>query len=139
MHDLIKISHHLLMWCLLRVHLKMVDRNNTITGISKNMNAECDQLLMAGLVSSSELPDMKIMGAVLNPLFQCDASMVEAGLCTWKQFQAGKELLLGWTTHYYDCMESVENAPDKYLVKKTNKRSKLKYPTAVSNWPVEHA
>ena len=74
----------------------MVDRgNDAITGTSNDMDADYDQPLMAGLVDSLELPDMKIMGAILNPLFQCDVCMVEAGLClcTWNQFEAGKELL----------------------------------------------
>ena len=52
--------------------------------------------------------------------------MVEAGLCTWKQFESGKELLL-------DRMESVVTAPDKSLTKNTNKWSKLKHPTDVIN------
>ena len=59
--------------------------------------------------------------------------MVETGLCTWRQFEAGKELLLDWTTHYYERMDmkSVVTAPDKSLVMKTNKWSKLKQPTDV--------
>ena len=53
------------------------------------MDADCAQPLVAFLVDSLDLPDMKIMGARLNPLFQCDACMAEAGICIWKLFEAG--------------------------------------------------
>ena len=34
---------------------------------------------------------MKIVGAILNSLFQCDERMIEAGIFTKEQFQAGRE------------------------------------------------
>ena len=49
---------------------------------------------MAGLKDCTELPDMKVMGAFLNPLYQSDYQMIEAGLLTEKQYRAGKEELL---------------------------------------------
>ena len=88
-----------------------------------------EKIMAAGLVDSPELLDMKIMGAIMNPLFQCNAGMVEAGTCTWKQFEAKKEMLVDRMTHYYDRTESVVTAMDESLVKKTNKKSKLKHPT----------
>jgi hypothetical protein len=39
---------------------------------------------MAGLKDCTELPDMKVMGAFLNPLYQSDYQMIEAGLLTKK-------------------------------------------------------
>ena len=46
---------------------------------------------------------MKIIGDILNPLFQCDERMVEAGLCIKEQFQAGREELLDCMEHLFEC------------------------------------
>ena len=40
---------------------------------------------------------MKIVGAILNPLFQCDERMIKPGLFTKEKFQAGKK-------EFLDCM-----------------------------------
>ena len=49
---------------------------------------------------------MKIVGAILNPLFQCDECTIEAVFCTNDQFQAGKEeflKLILCTKYSFDC------------------------------------
>ena len=41
----------------------------------------------AGLVDCSTLPDMLIMGAILNPMFQNKVRMVKSGMCTEEQYE----------------------------------------------------
>ena len=83
-------------------------------GSSKDFGAEYDQSLMADLMMGSlELPDMKIIGAMLNPFLNVMPVwyMVEAGICTWNQFETGQDLLLYLMTCYYEhIMESVVSA-----------------------------
>ena len=45
--------------------------------------------------------DMKIMCALLHPLYQTKASMIEGGLCTEEQYMARKEELLDRLSRYY--------------------------------------
>ena len=67
MNKFVKIARRLA-WRLLCICLKMVKRNDTLDGTNKDMDANCDQPLVAGLVDVDQLPDIKIMGAILNPL-----------------------------------------------------------------------
>ena len=46
--------------------------------------------------------------------------MIEAGLCTWEQFETGKELLLDEMACYYEYRESAVTALDESLVKEAN-------------------
>ncbi len=59
--------------------IKLYQRVNTIHGTAHS-KLDCDTSLpfMAGLEDCTELPDMKEMGAFLNPLYQSDYRMIEA-------------------------------------------------------------
>ena len=45
---------------------------------------------------------MKIMGAILNPIFHTKLRMIDAHMCTAEQFEAGKEELLDRMERYYE-------------------------------------
>ena len=62
--------------------------------------------LMAGLVASRELSEVKMMGGIIHPLFQGRKKMVLAGLCTSEQFRAGRSALLGRITRYYESKDA---------------------------------
>ena len=75
--------------------MKLYQRVNTIHGTAHSkLGCNTSLPFMAGLKDCTELPDMKVMGAFLNPLYQSDYQMIEAGLLTEKQYRAGKEELL---------------------------------------------
>ena len=80
---------------LLGLCMKLYQTVNTIHGTA-HTKLDCDtsQPLMAGLKDCTELPDMKVMGAFLNPLYQSDYQMIEAGPLTEKQYRVGKEELI---------------------------------------------
>ena len=126
---------------LLRLRLKMVKRNPTLDGEkSEVMDGDINQeTLMAGLIDCDSIPEMKIMGALMNPLLQNDCRMVAAGMCTWSQVEAGKEMLLDRVSRYYERQSTVVTAPDEDMVEKTNKWSKLKHPTNITTGPSQLA
>ncbi|KAL7518630.1 hypothetical protein ACHAWX_003447 [Stephanocyclus meneghinianus] len=57
---------------------------------------------MAGLKDKTCLSEIKIMGALLNPLYQSKSHMVEGGLCMEDQYMAGKVELLDRFSHFYE-------------------------------------
>ncbi|KAL7523843.1 hypothetical protein ACHAXR_000358, partial [Thalassiosira sp. AJA248-18] len=63
---------------------------------------DTSQDLRAQLKDCATLNIMKIMGAIVNPLFQKKKRMVAAGLCTDEQYEAGKAELLRRITRVYD-------------------------------------
>jgi hypothetical protein len=80
---------------LLGLRMKLFERVNTIHGTPhKTLDTDIDSPFMAGLEDTAQLPDMKVMGALINPLYQNEIRMVTAGLLTAKQYSAGKEELL---------------------------------------------
>ena len=58
------------------------------------VDKDINQKLMAGLVDCNSINEIKIMGAIVNPMFQNVRRMMSAGLCTKKQHDAGEEELL---------------------------------------------
>ena len=46
------------------------------------LDKDFDCVIMAGLADDDKLQDVKIMGAIVHPLFQIKLRMVAAGLCT---------------------------------------------------------
>ena len=76
------------------------DDNNDINNLDADITAE----LMEGLVDSPSLPEIKIMGAIIHPLFQNEARMVGSGLCTESQYKAGFAELLDRITRAYESM-----------------------------------
>ena len=46
--------------------------------------------VMAGLTECSKLPSYKLLGAMINPLYQNGSAMVDAGMCTNEQYQEAK-------------------------------------------------
>jgi hypothetical protein len=64
---------------------------------------------MTGLKDCKWLLDMKVMGALLNPLYQSHYQMIEASLLTKNQQWAGKEELLDRITWYYATARDIAN------------------------------
>ena len=58
--------------------------------------------MMAGLTDSNKLQDVKIMGAIVHPLFQSKIRMVAAGRCTETQYEAGRSYLLDIMACYFE-------------------------------------
>ncbi|KAL7526373.1 hypothetical protein ACHAXR_001456, partial [Thalassiosira sp. AJA248-18] len=69
---------------------------------SHDLDSDLTASSMAGLDDCHRLNDMKIMGAILNPLYQSDLRMVAAGMCTQEQYDAGKEELLDRMSRCYE-------------------------------------
>jgi len=46
--------------------------------------------VMAGLTECSKLPSYKLLGAMINPLFQNESAMIDAGMYTDEQYQEAK-------------------------------------------------
>ena len=74
---------------LLEVGLGIFDRHSVLT---KDNNDKFDEnnnsQLMAGLSYANELAEGKIIDKILNPMFQNEAKMLAAGLCTASQYYA---------------------------------------------------
>ena len=87
--------------------LGFFERRKGGTRDSKNdQDKEVAAPLMAGLVTSRELSEVKIMGGILHPLFQSRKKMILAGLCTAEQFRAGLSALLRRITRYYESKDT---------------------------------
>jgi hypothetical protein len=56
------------------------------------IDVDCD--LNTELKDCATLNVMKIMGAIVNPLFKNKKHMMDAGLCTELQYEAGKAELI---------------------------------------------
>ena len=104
----------------LGIRLGFFNRVNTVTShSSEDYDVMVDHSIMAGLEDCDCLPDAKILGALINPLLQCGSRMVEAGLCTKKQYNHGRVELLNRMERFYDRRsDTVLIAPP---VKKYNK------------------
>ena len=87
----------------LSLRLDLVERTD-LHGVkdSKDFDGDIAAPLMKGLQDCDTLDDIKIMGVLLNPLFQCGPRMVEAGLCTKEQIRAGKRELLDRLKDFYE-------------------------------------
>ena len=72
-----------LVWRILCKSLGYAENVNTISGRSSHeYDTNNFQLFSVVLQKIQSINHMKIVGAILNPLFQCDDCMIEAGLCT---------------------------------------------------------
>jgi hypothetical protein len=95
---------------LLGLCMKLYQKTNTIHGTPPSQ-IDCNTSLpfTAGLENCTQLPDMKVMGALLNPLYQSHYQMIEAGLLTKKQYWDGKVELLDRITWYYATTRDIAN------------------------------
>lgn len=104
--DIARCRH--LAWRHLSLRLKVFERVQTIAGqSSEELDADIGASLMAGLVPCGKtLPSMKIMGAIINPLYQSPKKMLAAGLVTQSQYDYGKRELLDRMARYYERKQS---------------------------------
>ena len=72
--------------------------NKTLTA---KLDANVKAPFMAGLYEPAEIHEIKIMGALLHPLYQNPDRMEAAGLCTKQQYSAGFEELLDRMARHY--------------------------------------
>ena len=126
MHTSIKLAKRLA-WRHFSVRLGFVTRSNTVSGAkSVDLDAIVDSNLMAGFENAPQLGEYKILGAMINPLMQNQAQMIDTGLCTQEQFDHGKEELLSRMTRYYESKSPAADACNKSdSPVKTNKYSML--------------
>ena len=121
-----------LAWRMLCLRLGYVKRVTTITGRTDNENdTDTSLTLDAGLEDSFAINEMKIGGAILNPLFQNDIRMIDAGMCTEDQYQSGREELVNRLTRCYkgqqeESSEVDGNEDDNAGEETTNEWTKLK-------------
>ena len=102
-------------------------RLKTVSGVkSVDLDGVISASLMAGLEVSSTLGDYKILGAIINPLLQCEERMIDAGIGTQEQFDNGKDHLLEQMTRFYERKnETVDIQDVNGSPVRTNKYSKL--------------
>ena len=70
--------------------------------------------LIDGLEDALKLNELKMMGAIVNPLMQCDGQMVASGICTQLQFEHRKKQLIHCMTRYSEHISS--NVCSKHTV-----------------------
>ena len=100
---------------------------NTISGLSSHeYDNDILQSLSSGLHNCQYINDMKIVGAILNPLFQCDERMIKARLCTKEKFQAGKEELLDHMACSFERESDAVVVEDYCATQISNKWSNIK-------------
>ena len=100
---------------------------NTISGCSSHeYDNDISQSLSSGVHNCQYINDMKIVGAILNSLFQCDESMIKAGLCTKEKFQAGKEELLDHMACSFERDSDAVVVEDYCVTKISNKWGNIK-------------
>jgi hypothetical protein len=88
---------------LLSLRLGYVERHNTIVRASNHeIDKDLRRGIMSGLVDVAKLPEIKIMGAIVNPLFQSKSRMILAGLCTAEQYDNGFAVLIDRMTRLYE-------------------------------------
>ena len=88
---------------ILGVRLRLFERVKTFNKTSTaELDADVKASFMAGLVEAEELHEIKIVGALLNPLYQNEARMIAGGLCTKPQYDAGLEELLDRLARHYE-------------------------------------
>ena len=118
-------------WRLLALRLNFVKRVNTLQGRSdRELDLRIGSSIMSGLEHVPMLTPLKAMGAILNPLLQNGARMVDAGVMTQEQYDVGLEELLDRMTRYHERhQEEVAAARSQ----KTNKWSILHNPATTSS------
>lgn len=129
-------------WRQLSTRMGFMKRCNTVSGAKSNdLDNVLNAALEAGLEETPTLGDYKILGAILNPLFQCEERMIDAGLCMQDQFSNGEVDLLERMTRYYERKTShVEILDNDGSPVKTNKYSKLQAgPVDTSSSPQQQA
>ena len=77
-------------YCQLALRLGLMERANTLTGKSEQFDIMVKSHITAGLVNIDILNNHQMMGAIVNPLFQNDLAMIDAGLCTREQYDSGR-------------------------------------------------
>lgn len=89
-------------WRLLNVKMGFMTRSQ---GMSKQIAAEIDtditSSINSGLQRASKLADVIIMGSILHPQFQSRQGMINAGLCSGEQYEAGILELEDRMTRWY--------------------------------------
>ena len=101
---------------------------NTISGRSNNKyDTNILQSLSAGIQNFQSINDMKIVDTILNPLFQCDKSMIKVGLCTNEQFQAGKVELLERMARFFERKSEAAVVEDYGATQISNKWRNINY------------
>ena len=59
------------------------------------LEKDVDSGMSYGLTDDDKLQDVKIIGAIFHPLFKIKIGVIDAGLCTETQYEAGcSDLLL---------------------------------------------
>ena len=104
----------------LALRLGLMKRANTLHGKSVDFDVKVMTSITAGLVDVELINNHQMMGVIVNPLFQNDLAMVDAGLCTQDQYDAGRiELIDRMAKLLQVSVGTTMKAP-----KKTNKYSK---------------
>jgi len=75
----------------------------------------------------AKISDMKIIGAILNPIFHSKLQMVAAGMCTEKQYETGKVELLDRMERYYERQLEIDSDPDGEVPAPTSKWDTIIY------------
>jgi hypothetical protein len=102
MKESINLARHLA-WQLLSLRFHFIKQVNTLT--TKNIikyDTDISAPMMANHSHRKKIPDMKIMGALIHPLFQSKPRMIDARLCTRSQYDAGYDELIDRTAQHIE-------------------------------------
>ena len=86
----------------LGLRMNFFKKTSNVSGANAESDVDVNSDIMEGLENADRLPETKIVGAILHPLFQNEQRMVTAGLCTKAQFKAGVDNLIERMTRMLD-------------------------------------
>ena len=76
-------------------------RNDTIQGSSVDCDTDLEKDVYEGLLDCTRINEIQLIGAMVNPLYQCQAKMIAAGRCSEEQYDAGKTELIRRMSNYF--------------------------------------
>ena len=92
-----------------RLHFHEIDEDSA--GVDDDIDIELD--LLKGLKDRQKLNIIKIMGAIVHPLFQNKQRMIASGICTDSRYETWRDELSNRMTRHY---ESNSYSNDVYLL-----------------------
>ena len=76
-------------------------QNDTMHGSSIDFDTDLDVDIYEGLLDCTQINKIQLMGAIVNQLYQCQAKMIAAGLCSEEQYDTGRTELICRMSNYF--------------------------------------
>ena len=91
------------------MQLAFIDKDPVFDGNDDDVARDLSEGLLEGLRDCEKLNVIKIMGAILHPLFQNKKRMVASGICKALQYDAGRKELINQVCRVYDRLSSTDS------------------------------